>query len=324
MASRYIVIAHGNYVVRQIAIWQQASIMAGHSKILNALAPGLFVVLWASGFVVARLTAGHVEPVSFLAMRFPLAALCMVALVVIFGQKPLSARDSLHAATVGFFLHAAYLSCIYWAVTHGLPGGISALVVGLQPLVTAFMAVPVLGERVDGKHWFGLAIGVIGVTLVLSPKFSAATIDGITPVTAGIAVIGMLCATIGTIYQKRFAAHLPLLPAVLWQYVGASVAVVILAALTESFAFDGSVQAWAGLAWAVVILSVGAILILMYLIREGAVAKVSTLIFLVPGVTAVITFVMFGETLTLMQIAGMAVTAAAVMIVNRRPRAKSA
>lgn len=298
--------------------------MAAQTKMLNVMAPGVFVVLWASGFVAARLTAGHVEPVSFLAFRFPLAALCMLALVLIFRQKPLPARQRLHAATVGFFLHAAYLSCIYWAVTHGLPAGVSALIVGLQPIATVFMAVPVLGERVDGRHWLGLAAGIAGVALVLSPKFSLAAIDGITPVTAGIAVIGMLSATIGTICQKRVASHLPLLPSVMWQYVGASVAVAILAALTENLGFDGSIQAWAGLAWAVVILSVGAILTLMYLIREGAVAKVSALIFLVPGVTAVITYLMFDEMLTFMQVVGMAVTAAAVMIVNRGPGARSA
>ena len=298
--------------------------MPAHIKILNMVAPGIFVVLWASGFVVARLTAGHVEPISFLAFRFPLAAVCMLALVLAFQERSFSAREAFHAATVGFFLHAAYLSCVYWAVTHGLPAGVSALIAALQPIVTAFMAVPMLGERVDSKHWLGLAVGIIGVALVLSPKFSMATMDGITPVTSSIGVIGMLCATIGTIYQKRFASHLPLIPAVMWQYVGASVAVVILAALTENFGFDGSVQAWAGLAWAVVISSVGAILTLMYLIREGAVAKVSALIFLVPGVTAAITYLMFNEMLTFMQIIGMAVTAAAVMIVNRRPRVRSA
>jgi drug/metabolite transporter (DMT)-like permease len=297
--------------------------MMAHSKTLNAVAPGLFVILWASGFVMARLTAGHVEPVSFLAFRFPLAALCMLALVLAFRERMLSAREAFHAATVGFFLHAAYFSCVFWAVSHGLPAGVNALIVALQPIVTAFMAVPMLGERVDGKHWLGLAAGVTGVVLVLSPKFSLASIDGITPVTSSIAIIGMLCATLGTIYQKRFASSLPLLPAIMWQYMGASIAVLILAALTENFAFDGTVQAWVGLAWAVVVLSVGAILILMYLIREGAVAKVSTLMFLVPGVTAVITYFMFGELLTLMQIIGMAVTAAAVIIVNRRPRARS-
>ncbi len=288
--------------------------------LIATVAPALFVVLWASGFVVARLTAGHVEPVSFLAFRFPLAAICTLALVLVFRQKPITLRDKLHAATVGFFLHALYLACIYWAVTHGLPGGVSALLGGLQPLMTAFIAVPMLHERVDTKHWFGLLVGMAGVAMVLAPKFSTTTMDGITSVTVGIAFIGIASATFGTVYQKRFAARIPLLTSMFWQYVGASVAVVLLAALTENFGFDGSLQAWSGLAWAVIISSVCNILILMYLIREGAVAKVSALIFLVPGVAALITYMMFGETLSLMQIAGMAVTAAAVMIVNIKTR----
>ncbi len=290
--------------------------MTRNSKLIGTMAPAMFVVLWASGFVVARLTAGHVEPISFLAYRFPLAAVFMLGLVLMFRQNSISTRDRLHAATVGFFLHAAYLSCIYWAVTHGLPGGVSALIAGLQPLITAFIAVPMLSERVDGKHWLGLVVGVIGVGLVLSPRFSFATIDGITPTTAAIAVVGIVSAAFGTVYQKRYASHVPFLPSMFWQYVGASIAVVGLAALTENFGFDGSIQAWSGLAWAVIVLSICNILVLMYLIREGAVAQVSALIFLVPGVAALITYVMFNETLTLAQILGMAVTAAAVMIVN--------
>jgi drug/metabolite transporter (DMT)-like permease len=292
--------------------------MLSTTKPIALLAPPLFVALWASGFVVTRLTAGHVEPVSFLAIRFPLAALCMLALGLVFESKKLATRDKGHAATVGFFLHAGYLSCIYWAVTHGLPGGVAALIAGLQPLITAFIAVPMIDERVSGKHWFGLAVGLLGVTLVLSPKFSASTIDGISPVTAGVGLLGIVSAAFGTVYQKRHATALPLIPSMFWQYVGASAATVILAGLTEHFRFDGSLQAWSGLAWAVVISSVCNILILMYLIREGAVAKVSALIFLVPGVAALVTYFMFGETLNLVQIIGMAVTAAAVIIVNRR------
>ncbi len=287
------------------------------TRMINVLAPAFFVLLWASGFVVTRLTAGHVEPVSFLAIRFPLAALCMGALGLVFESRKLSGRDRLHAATVGFFLHAGYLSCIYWAVTHGLPGGVAALIAGLQPLITAFIAVPMIGERVSGRHWLGLCVGLLGVALVLSPKFSASTIDGITPVTAGIGLLGICSAAFGTVYQKRHATSFALIPSMFWQYVGASAATLILASLTEHFHFDGGLQAWSGLAWAVVISSVCNILILMYLIREGAVAKVSALIFLVPGVAAVVTWLMFNETLTLIQVVGMAVTAAAVIIVNR-------
>jgi drug/metabolite transporter (DMT)-like permease len=292
-------------------------VVMSQRQIISILAPAIFVLLWASGFVVTRLIAGHVEPISFLAFRFPLAALCMLALTMMFQRISLSPIDGAHAATVGFFLHAGYLACIYWAVTHGLPGGVAALIAGLQPLITAFMAVPMIGERVAGKHWLGLAVGLLGVALVLWPKFSIATINGITPVTAGTALVGIIFAAFGTVYQKRFAAHLPLAQSMFWQYVGASAAVVVLAALTENFHFDGSLQAWSGLAWAVVISSVCNILILMYLIREGAVAKVSALIFLVPGVAAIITWLMFDETLNLVQITGMAVTAAAVIIVNR-------
>jgi drug/metabolite transporter (DMT)-like permease len=296
--------------------------MTANHKLFAALAPALFVILWASGFVVARLTAGHVEPISFLAFRFPLAALCMLALAMIVRQPVHSfpARDKRNAAIVGFFLHALYLSCIYWAVTHGLPGGVSALMGGLQPLLTAFMAVPMLGERVDAKHWFGLLVGMAGVALVLSPKFAVTAMEGITPITAGVTFLGIVAATFGTVYQKHSALRLPLLTSMFWQYVGASIAVVLLAGLMENFQFDGSLQAWAGLAWAVIGLSVVNILILLYLLREGAVAKVSTLIFLVPGVAALMTFAMFNETLTLLQILGMAVTAAAVIIVNPKPK----
>lgn len=292
--------------------------MTPQTKMLTLLAPAVFVLLWASGFVVARLTAGHVEPVSFLAYRFPLAALLMLALTLLFRQRHLLRSEALHAATVGLLLHAGYLAPIYWAVTHGLPGGVSALIVGLQPLVTAFMAAPVLGEHITRKHWLGLITGIVGVALVLSPKFSFDMVGGITPLTAGLGFFGMLCATSGTIYQKRFAAHLPFLSSTMWQYVGASVAVIGFAALTEDFGFDGSLQAWAGLFWATIVISLGAILILMRLIRDGEVAKVSTLIFLVPGVTALITWAMFNETLTTVQVLGMAVTAGAVMIVNRK------
>jgi drug/metabolite transporter (DMT)-like permease len=242
----------------------------------------------------------------------------MAALGGIFESRRLTWRDRRHSMTVGLFLHAGYLSCIYWAVTHGLPGGVAALIAGLQPLITAFLAVPMIGEKVGGKHWLGLAVGLLGVALVLSPKFSAAAIDGITPVTAGIGLLGIFSAAFGTVYQKRHATALPLIPSMFWQYAGASAFTLMLAGLTEHFHFDGSLPAWSGLAWAVVISSVCNILILMYLIREGAIAKVSTLIFLVPGVAALVTFFMFGETLNLVQVIGMAVTAAAVIIVNRK------
>ncbi len=284
---------------------------------LISVAPVIFVVLWATGFVVARLSAGHVEPVSFLAFRFPIAGTLLLVIGLLSGAPWPKGKDILHAGTAGAFIHAGYLGPIYWAVAHGMPAGVSALIVGLQPLITAFLAVPILAEAITRKHWFGLIIGVAGVALVLSPKFSMAVLGGITPVTVAACLLGTVCVSFGTVYQKKFASHLPLLTSMVWQYFGASIVVIVIAALFEDFGFDGSFQAWLALGWAVFVISLGAIVLLMLLIREGAVSKVSGLIFLVPAVSALTTYFVFDEKLSLLQICGMAVCAGAVLIVSR-------
>jgi drug/metabolite transporter (DMT)-like permease len=287
---------------------------------LISVAPAIFVVLWATGFVVARLSAGHVEPVSFLAFRFPIAGLLLLVIALINGATWPRGRDILHAGAAGALIHAGYLAPIYWAVANGMPAGVSALIVGLQPLITAFLAAPILAEAISRKHWLGLLTGVFGVALVLSPKFSMATLGGITPVTVIACLLGTVSVALGTVYQKKFAAHLPLLGSMAWQYFGASAVVIVIAALFENFGFDGTVQAWLALGWAVFVISLGAVVLLMMLIREGAVSKVSSLIFLVPAVSALTTYFVFGERLTLLQICGMAVCAAAVFIVSRSAR----
>jgi drug/metabolite transporter (DMT)-like permease len=291
--------------------------MSLNRQSLIALAPGVFVVLWATGFVVARLSAGHVEPVSFLAFRFPVAGLLLLVIAMLMKTGWPTRRDAVHAAVAGMLLHAGYLAPIYWAVAHGMPGGVSALIVGLQPLITAFLAAPILGEAIGRKHWLGLLTGLLGVGLVLSPKFSMATLGGITPLTSLACVFGTVCVALGTVYQKKYASHLPLLTSMVWQYFGASIVVIATAMAFEQFGFDGSVQAWFSLGWAVLVLSFAAIFLLMMLIKQGAVSKVSSLIFLVPGVSALMTFLLFGENLNALQILGMAVCAGAVLIVSR-------
>jgi drug/metabolite transporter (DMT)-like permease len=284
---------------------------------LVAVAPALFVVLWATGFVVARLSAGHVAPVWFLGLRFPIACLFMLGVAVY--QRALwpDAAHAFHAAVAGAFMHGGYLAPIYWAVAHGLPAGISALIVGLQPLLTAFLAAWILGEQIHRRHWFGLLVGLIGIGLVISPKLHFQGIEGITPLTVGLALFGAVCISFGTVYQKRFATGITLATGGTWQYVGGSLVVLISAYFVEDFFFDNSHQAWLALGWAVIVLSIIAITLMMILIREGAVSKVSSLIFLVPAVAALMTYVLFDETLNVVQILGMAVCAAAVLIVNR-------
>jgi drug/metabolite transporter (DMT)-like permease len=249
---------------------------------LIALAPAVFVVLWATGFVVSKLSAGHVGPLWFLSLRFPIAGVFMLGVALQQRAPWPDARHAFHAMIAGAFLHGLYLGPIYWAVAEGLPAGVAALIVGLQPLLTAFMAALILGEVINIRHWLGLAIGLVGIGLVVWPKLIFAHVGGITPLTASCAIFGAVAISFGTVYQKRF-----------------------------------SVQAWTALAWAVLVLSIAAITLLMMLIRQGEVSKVSGLIYLVPAVAALMTYVMFGESLVPLQILGMGVCAAAVLLVNK-------
>ena len=288
-------------------------------RLIIRAAPGLFVVMWATGFVVARLSAPHVEPFTFLAIRFPIAA-ALFALIATAVKAPWpTPRLALHASITGALLHAVYLSSIFWAVAHGLPAGVSALIVGLQPLITAFMASGFIGEEIAPRHWFGLIVGLIGVGLVISPKLSLAAIDGITPATTLACLGGTAAISLGTVYQKRFATGLHIASGAVWQYLGASLVMFMAVALFENGRFDGTFDAWFSLGWSVIVLSLGAISLLMLLIRQGEIAKVSSLMFLVPAVAALMAYGLFDETLNLVQILGMAVCAAAVIIVNRRP-----
>lgn len=282
-----------------------------------AFAPALFVVLWATGFVVARLSAGHVEPLTFLSIRFPIAGALFVGIALYQGATWPNATQARHAAIAGALLHGGYLGPVYWAVAHGMPAGVSALIVGLQPLMTAFLAAAMVGEKIMARHWFGLAVGILGVGLVVWPKLSLDALSGITPLTTGLCVLGAFSVSLGTVYQKRFATGLNLASGGVWQYAGASLVVVIGAGLGEKFGFDGSFSAWLALGWSVLVLSLAAITLLMLLIRHGDVARVSGVIYLVPAVVALSTYVVFGETLLPVQVLGMAVCAGAVFIVTR-------
>jgi drug/metabolite transporter (DMT)-like permease len=290
-----------------------------NASLLIALAPLLFVTMWATGFVVARLSAPHVDPLTFLAIRFPVAGAILAAIAVAMRAPWPGARLALHAMVAGVLLHGGYLGPIYWAVANGMPAGVSALIVGLQPLITASLAAWMVKEEISLRHWLGLAVGIAGVALVVAPKLTLAATGGITPVTTAVNVAGAIAISLGTVYQKRHATGLNLASGGMWQYVGASIAVIAAALLMEDLRFDNSFDAWFALGWSVIVLSLGAISLLMLLIRHGDVARVSSLMFLVPGVSALMTYGLFDETLNAVQITGMAVAAAAVLIVTRTP-----
>jgi drug/metabolite transporter (DMT)-like permease len=290
---------------------------------LKRFIPASFVVLWATGFIGARYAMPWAEPFTFLAIRFVIAAILFAGLAVLLGSARATREEALHATMAGVLMHGVYLGAVFWAIHRGMPAGLSALIVGLQPLITAVLAGKFLGEAILPRHWAGLAVGLIGVVIVLWPKLGALG-GGVTPATLTASLVSVLGMSAGTIWQKRYASGGDLVSATMWQYVGGS-AVMILGSLAfETRAVTVNGELIFAVAWLVLVLSVGAIFLLMVMIRDGEMSKVASLFYLVPAVTAVIAWLLFNEQLNLLQIAGMAIATLGVALATARPAGRGA
>lgn len=282
-------------------------------------APVLFVLLWATGFVGAGLSMPHSEPFTFLTARFA-AVVPLMAVLAFFLRAPWPSRSgAVNAIFVGAVIHGIYLGAVFWVVDRGMPTGVSALIVGLQPLLTAIIAGWLLGDDVQPRHWFALVLGLAGVVAVLWPKLNLQD-SGITAVTVIAGFVGVSAISLGSVFQKRFGGGIHLVTGAVWQYVGAALATGLAA-----LAFEDGIIIWnqdvvIAFLWLTLVLSIGAVSLYMVMIRHGQVSKVSTVFYLVPALAALIGWVMFGETLNLLQISGMAVCALAVAIATRPER----
>jgi drug/metabolite transporter (DMT)-like permease len=275
--------------------------------------PAVFVILWATGFIGARYAMPYMEPFLFLTVRFLLAGAILGIWVVPAGNHWPNKRGAMHAIIAGCLIHGVYLGAAFWAIHNGLPAGMSALVVGLQPLITALIAGVALGETIQPRHWAGLAVGCIGVAMVLWPKLSISA-GGITPATVTASIISVLAISIGTVWQKRFVGMIDLKAGTALQYLGAAVLTGIFSLLFETHSIIWSVSLVFAMFWLVFVLSLGAVLLLMILINQGAVSKVASLFYLVPGVTALMAYALFGEKLTLFQLFGMGIATLGVAL----------
>ena len=286
-----------------------------------ALAPALFVFLWSTGWINARAAAPYADPLSFLALRYALAGALMVVICMAMSASwPTSRAAQGHAMVSGVLLHAGYLGPVWYAVAQGVPAGVSGVLAGAQPLLTALLAPALVGERLSARQWVGIAIGFFGILLVLAPKIlgvDVATLGSMRTVLA-INTLGMVSATLGTFYQKRFVATGDLRTVAALQYLGAVVATLPAAMLLENMRFDWQWPAILALAWSVVAISIGAVLLLLWLIRNGAVSRVGTLIYLVPPVVAVEAWLLFGEQMTALQVFGVVVVVAGVALAVRK------
>lgn len=281
---------------------------------LPRIAPILFVLLWSTGFIGAKYGLPYAEPFTFLALRLVVATVLLVGLAQFVKEKNKMRPEHYgHAAVVGFLLHGAYLSGVFYAIHLGMPAGMTAVIVGLQPILSTLVARYTLKEQGSVLQWMGLLLGFLGVVMVVSQK-----IHGDVPVAAYVAAgIALIGTTAGTLYQKKFGAGMPLVTGTAVQYAATSLFLIPLALVFEKHQVQFTGEFWFALIWLVVVLSLGAIGLLLYLIQRTSTAQVTSLFYLVPPVTAIEAFFLFGEKLNVLALIGMVVVAVGVSLVVR-------
>ncbi|MGO8211484.1 DMT family transporter [Rhizobium ruizarguesonis] len=288
---------------------------------LDRLTPAVFVLLWSTGWVVAKYASLHSEPFTFLSIRYALSAAAFLALCpVVRAQWPKSRATALRAIYSGFFLHGFYLAGLWWAIANGVPAGISGIIAALQPLLTAMAAPFLIAERLQQTQKLGLALGFIGIAIAISPKLLGPATADLTHAALPLAInlVAMASVTYGTLYQKKHLQSGDLRAIATLQYIGALILTLPLSLIFEHQHFDGTEQAYGALAWSVFGLSMGGVGLLLHLIRRGQVSRAASLIYLMPPAVALEAFIAFGEPLTLPLIVGTVVVVTGVYLTNRK------
>lgn len=294
-----------------------SGLSSGKPTMFN-LVPLAFVLIWSTGFVVAKFGLPYAPPLTFLILRFVGVLVILLPLVLIM-QAPWPKGKIGHIGVAGVLLHAGYLTGVWSAIKLGMPAGLTALIVGLQPVLTAFAA-PLIGESVRRRQWLGLALGLCGVGLVVANKIS---LIGLSLDSILLCVMALFCITLGTLYQKRFCPHFDLRTGTIIQLSASTLVLLPLAIHYEAFDLHLNTVQWTphfigALLWSMLALSIGAIFLLFALIRKSAATQVTSLLYLTPPTTAVMAWLMFGEAFSLVGIIGMVVAVIGVAFVVRK------
>ena len=281
---------------------------------LERFAPTLFVLLWSTGFVGAKYGLPYADPFVFLSIRILIASILLFALAKAMKLPVRIGRGAIaRSGLIGFFLHACYLGGVFYSIAQGLPAGVAAVVTSLQPVLVSIVAVKVLGEQLRIRQVAGLLIGLIGVILVLGPS-----IDAQIPTPAIIAItVALIGSTTATLLQKKMGSDIPLLSGTAYQYLFSGCILGIVALATQETSINWTLRFTAAFIWLILVLSVGAILLLLWLLNSGSAAKVSSLFYLVPPATAIEAFFLFGEKVNTQGFLGIGVTALGVWLVMR-------
>jgi drug/metabolite transporter (DMT)-like permease len=289
------------------------------SSILTRMAPVVFVVLWSTGYIGAKLGLPYAEPFTFLALRMALTLCILVPVVAIFVKANVSLATWGHSMVSGMLIHGAYLGAIFFAISRGMPAGISAMVIALQPLVTVIVARVLLSERIATIQLAAFVVALGGVGLVLSPKLAGGQAgEGLTTLNI-VCVFGSVVAiSLGSVYQKRFSGKTDLRITACGQYLGALIPLLIFSFLFETREIEWSGEFIFALVWLIFVLSIGAVSLLMFLIRRDSAGQTASLFYLVPVVTSLMSWALFDETLLPVQLAGMGIVVAAVAWSSRK------
>lgn len=281
---------------------------------LMSAAPMMFVLVWSTGFIGAKYGLPYVEPFTFLSLRMGFVVLLHLLIVWLWKVRWPNATEARHSATTGLLVHGVYLGGVFLAIKQGVPAGISALIPGLQPILMSTIANRWLGERVSRMQWIGLALGLVGVAFVLHDR---SMIGSGTPLGWAASFASLIGITLGTLYQKRHNSKIDWRSGNLVQYAAAGAFFALIAFTFETRAVDWTGEFVFALAWLVLVMSFGAVGLMYWLIRRSSAASFGSLLYLVPAVTAVMAYALFGEKLDMISIAGMVVCAVGVFIVSR-------
>lgn len=306
-------------ITAAVPIARASIVFAGSFMSLDRLAPAIFVLLWSTGWVVAKFAAVLSEPLTFLCVRYVTAALLFGGLCAASGVSwPRDMRTIVHAVVSGAFLHGLYLGAVWWAIGEGVPAALSSIIAALQPLMTALAAPFFIGERLSGTQKMGLCLGFLGVLIAVLPRFFGQGAAEIPAFAILINMLGMAAVTYGTIYQKQYLHSGDIRAIATLQYIGALAVTAPFAFALESLEVNFSFAFVALLAWSVLGISMGAILLLLYLLRRGQVSRAASLIYLVPPIAALQAATVFGEELTVPMIVGTVIVVAGVYLTNRK------
>ncbi|PCI28541.1 MAG: EamA family transporter [SAR324 cluster bacterium] len=288
-------------------------------KIALMLVPGLFVLLWSTGFIGAKFGLPYVEPFTFLGIRMLLTLTVLGTIILLTRSSwPQDLASYRHLAVSGILVHAAYLGGVFAAIKAGMPAGISAILVGLQPIVTALFGRIFMGMSLSRRQLLGLGAGFGGITCVLLGSRLANTANltqGINSESVFYAILALFGISFGTLYQKKYCSHTPLLSGAFVQYSVTAVVMGVLAFSLETRVIIWSTEFMLALGWLVFGLSIAAILLLLFMIKEGDATKVASLFYLVPPVTAVEAFFLFDETLNQIALIGILLSIVGVYLV---------